>query len=41
MIDNTENLFDENGNIQDVFKEKTVEELEALFPRWMKNRLYQ
>lgn len=32
MIDNTENLFDENGNIQDVFKEKTVEELEALFP---------
>lgn len=32
MIDNTENLFDENGNIQDVFKDKTVEELEALFP---------
>ena len=32
MTDNTENLFDENGNIQDVFKEKTVEELEALFP---------
>ncbi|WP_165361990.1 hypothetical protein, partial [Citrobacter freundii] len=28
----SENLFDENGNIQDVFKEKTVEELEALFP---------
>ncbi|SLR93002.1 LPD7 domain-containing protein [Klebsiella pneumoniae] len=33
MTDNTENLFDENGNIQDVFKEKTVEELEALFPQ--------
>ncbi|ENY3320172.1 LPD7 domain-containing protein [Salmonella enterica] len=33
MIDNTENLFDENGNIQDVFKDKTVEELEALFPQ--------
>ncbi|HDK5636840.1 TPA: hypothetical protein PTA81_005023 [Klebsiella pneumoniae] len=32
MIDNTENLFDKNGNIQDVFKDKTVEELEALFP---------
>ncbi|HGJ4896364.1 TPA: LPD7 domain-containing protein [Salmonella enterica subsp. enterica] len=32
MTDNTENLFEENGNIQDVFKDKTVEELEALFP---------
>ncbi|HFV9277584.1 TPA: hypothetical protein ACIAIG_004598, partial [Enterobacter asburiae] len=33
MIDNTENLFDENGNIQDVFMGRTVEELEALFPQ--------
>lgn len=32
MTDNTENLFDENGNINDVFMGKTVEELEALFP---------
>lgn len=33
MTDNTENLFDENGNIQDVFMGRTVEELEALFPQ--------
>ncbi|ENQ5635965.1 hypothetical protein ACEPJ4_004583, partial [Salmonella enterica] len=33
MTDNTENLFDENGNINDVFMGKTVEELEALFPQ--------
>ncbi|ELL2572435.1 hypothetical protein Q6O01_004598 [Salmonella enterica] len=33
MVDNTDNLFDENGNIQDVFKDKTVEEIEALFPQ--------
>lgn len=33
MTDNTENLFDENGNIQDAFMGRTVEELEALFPQ--------
>lgn len=33
MTDNTENLFDENGNIQDVFMGRTVEELETLFPQ--------
>ncbi len=32
MTDNTENLFDENGNIQDVFKEKNSRRAGSTLP---------